>query len=70
MWQQRILFSVPYPAYRLLIDFLRCDKVFCNDFIPVVRLHEVILYVTKQKISAPIGRRATEAIEDKQRGRP
>ena len=47
MWQTPTLFSVPYPAYRLLIDFLQRDKVFCNDFIPVFRAHEVILYLKK-----------------------
>ena len=65
-WQDRVVFSVPYPAYRLLIDFLRCDKAFCNDFIPVFRLDEVILYVKKQTISKQVSSRAADAIEDKQ----
>ena len=26
---------LPHPAWRLLLDFLRCDKTFCNKVVPI-----------------------------------
>ena len=43
---RRAICLLPAPAYRLLIDFLRCDSTFCNHFVPIFhRLGLVSLYL-------------------------
>ena len=31
------LFDLPPRAYKLLLEFLPCDRTFCNNIIPVFR---------------------------------
>ena len=67
---RRAICLLPAPAYRLLIDFLRCDSTFCNHFVPIFhRLGLVSLYLgdaaAKPQNSEHIGARAITTSEDR-----
>ena len=54
---------LPYPAWRLLIDYLPCDKAFCNHIYPNFQEVGVTVYIHVKVQERPKKDRHTCAVE-------